>query len=1636
MADFSREPRAGSRPTTPPGHPRARKGSGNMRAVNTRLAPQETFFDDATPVDTHGDGDNQRERVRDSHDLSLHDSTRDSVVDNMLLSLDQFGGGPGFGDAAALYSNFDNDDFFLQDNPYPPPRPNRHRGHTYTSSHSSDYELHADDASSRYSTHHSRGRRSNSSNNIPTTMSRKSSIRQYSNLRDKQSNGLFGDFQQTSHTRGAGKKGSKGSTSSSMDFGHAGILGTHRFGLGNRSASFDHGIMADRSRISPSKTESVLDRGRPTYQPYHDYDAAPQPTIPAGPRRYHQEPPQSPLFQPPQPSYAPPQAPVVRRKNSVRSTTSRTLRKNKSQPEPNMRLQAQEFVNASTLRDLPPIPAFQDPPAPSPTVAMRKHAFPSPSTPVSTPKEKPGFFRRVFGGGYSKTQAQLSNSSNNSNVSHAEASPASSHYRSPDSNSIYTQARPQTTPSSSNHIASQLKAMPRPTQTANSSYKEPPPVPPTLAKKHSSFFRRRKKSVSESTKLPVMSLEFRAPPKQEVLPAQPSPGLSSLRKVMNPYLSDLGSPGEKTNDDREHQTLGEAVANEEHSKGFSPGYKPHKDATVRTVKPGSRGTENTPPSSRGEQVNFSHSFSTDSPKLKLKMKHGRTSLANAHEDTFLADSSSCNEDGSGRATPTRSGDKSAVGATEETRGLETSPTSSAFAQLTPDGKSDRKTNSGERRADFLSPDAADTTPSSSKTNPVSASDSATDVEDEGWIITSPAQKEQTSAKKSSGKSKRVWLEPTSSEENLAGSAHMSLPLEGARTSQNSSEKASPTTADATTPSSAEDDVFHSATSLPVLKIESREANSMPAIIDQEQPTRVDRERAFRIFSGDEPSLQKGQVAAVLGDVTLMSTRIRKAYMDLFNWSGFNILAAMRDLCGKLLLKAETQQVDRILMSLSERWCACNPNHGFKAIDVVHTICYSILLLNTDLHMADIESRMTRNQFIKNTLPTIVRVCQEAIKDAEDETLRPQSVMRRGSLPWNDKSEPNSPSAEATSFPTEAADEPLESRRARSRLSVKPPVRSGSEGLLTLDSATSESNILVNAPYNGPMKGWEFQIETVLKEFYNSIRQQRLPLYGSSALQTHEQPSSNNLSVSGMLRRTPSVLSKAPSESMSYRGRSQNDFRSVGNRWVSKTRSRPRLYPSSTVASSRTSLDDGSVFSPAGSSTWSRYSIGKTGTSMSMESLGSHFAHGGYQQAIGFANALSQAIIREEGAPVASNEEFTRVAPLLEDESLELVGAPWAKEGILKHKHHLESLDKKAKDRTWNECFAVIEKGYIRLFSFNMNSKSMRLKNKSRPSAGSVVGGGNWMDNAEALDSFLLRQSIASALPPPGYSKSRPHVWALSLPTGAVHLFQVGTPDIVREFVSTANYWSARLSKEPLMGGVSNIEYGWGDTVINPALIRQDSTPSSHAHVPRPSIASSMRSSVDHATGTPKPRLPGDKVSLADWSPPAQSMMASNLMEVDQLRALTDYVKNVEEELARHNELRAPMLIAVSPIIMLVCKHNLTIRFSSLLATPMPPKQCQIGNANPHIFCEKSSNSGPTSTRSPLHKPKRPRSTPSAKQMLKMTPKLMVTATQPSKHTLIQRLMVGWKFQKLPNPSLSPHNLLFFFLHALTMLCLD
>jgi hypothetical protein len=888
-----------------------------MRALNTNPPRQETFFDDATPVDNARDSRAESEpgQLRDSHDLSFVEgaTARDSVVDNMLLSLDQFSTGSLFG--ASSSSRREDESFFIRDHSYRPPGI-RNRGHTYTTSGSSDYSLHADDTTPRYPTH-SRARRSNSSNNIASPSLRNASARDpYAR---RQPNGAYGQYQQTAHMRGGGNKGSKSSGgSSSMDYGQSGILGTHRLGFGKRSASFDH---STRSGLPYANNDSVLDRGRTAYMNYdQDYDAAPEPTIPAGPRRM-QPAPQSVAAQPPQqPSFAPPMSPGPRRRGSVRSNTSyQTLRKGKSQLEPSMRAQAQEFVNAATLRDLPSEPVYQEATAPAPTVGTRKSLFGTQDA-APAPKERQGFFRRVFGGSSSKTQAQPAAASHLSST--ASADPLSSSQSRPaEIDSIYSNNRPRTTPSNTAYIANQQKSLPKvPQSAAGRSNEMQPPAPPVLAKKPSSFFRRRKKSFSEITKPPVMSLDF-APPPKPFIPAQPSPGVSSLRQVMNPYLVESPIAGEKFYESREHQRTG-GERNGEHPQGFSPGYKPHRDATVRTVIPDSREASPHPPS-RSEQLK-SDLQSAGGSKLKLKVKHGKPAPAvvTPQEDTFLADSSSCNEDRSGRASPVHE-PSGAV----EMRKPSPGPTSSSLNQTATEGTSEPKAR-GDPHPGLLTPNARVTSDTGSASQRTSAAD------EDGWVVTAPTT-EGKDARGRSPSARRVWLDTTVTEESPVDTTDsLQLPLEGARLSTQPLEQPSvPVTPDVGSPA---DDVFHSATSLPIVHVETRDSDkTMPSLVEDRsthpEPTDADRERALKIFNGNESALQKSQSATILGDVTLSAARTRKAFMDLFDWTNFTILAAMRDMCGKLVLKAETQQVDRILMSLSERWCECNPNHGFKEV---------------------------------------------------------------------------------------------------------------------------------------------------------------------------------------------------------------------------------------------------------------------------------------------------------------------------------------------------------------------------------------------------------------------------------------------------------------------------------------------------------------------------------------------------------------------------------------------------------------------------------------------------------------------------------------------------------------------------------
>ncbi|TQS38608.1 hypothetical protein Golomagni_00883 [Golovinomyces magnicellulatus] len=1497
-------------------------------ATHTGWAPLlvETFLDDITPINSPTFEENKNNsflarRNRDSHELALSPrAPRQSLVDHMLLSFDQLK--PNHSSVEQKSSDLINSQLSEEEeSPYSASCDNKlQRSIAISATWSGDeirqkssYSNDVEDLneSSRYPTgRYTRSRRKNNNAKAKALVDMGVSERLDSQLkfRSQSTHGKSHRSYSQSET-GGNKSNNCVNLISSQSISSPEWARQHQ----SRSSSFDNG---GEIHTYTSKRRGL----NANCGPYH-HSVPLTPVIPYGQRPKLSTSEINLLHDYPTLQNSPKKLDSKKSSKSIRSSSRgrNSIERSNNPKNPIISstttkiLLANRNSSPDRSRDLPPVPSqINEKPAvyrkvrkESSSSSTNATTSPAASTSRAQSKERQGFFRRVFG-------HPKNNVSNNTLCQLLDQFP-------PHGSSLSIEKRDQPrnrTPPTDHHVKSDSARETCPTPSPpllalhDHSHSEFfPESMPQLNKKPSSFFRRRKKSVSNPTTSNSPAVLLRTPSKdtsvEKMLPHPPS----SLQSVIHPYLQKIyPSIDQLTPENFEpyHDIYGEVL------RSFSPTYEPSSAVPVRSVET--------------EEPESKQSLGSRTTTKQLSMWPYSSQDPGSDSDEEIAE----------RDTLLMPDNSEKEGDAFQLRSVFINPrAANSFGEKTPVLERNYVSKSLPFPRKFITDE--DVTFSWSRSPPLIPRQQMTESafsmrkthiarqHSEDWVKVT-----QSKTLSTTDKDDRVWLEPSSSEEEesipsqLDTSECVLSNLDQIRSHSKSSTQESI----ASIPDSLVDEKLNS-NKPHENKITPKEpiiSEAYKGDQDEVDDTAIKEiEISRQIFEGIQDVIPKHKAAAWLGEEERSRAKVLEAYFGLYNFTNLNILAALRNLCGRLILKAESQQVDRILLAFSHRWSECNPCHGFKSTDVIHIIAYSLILLNTDLHLADIEQKMSRNQFTKNTLATIKKI----VTDLGPDTF--------------DHGRPTIMPSKSTTFEQDLAKQDLKIDRVSididgvsPRFSVKPSMlkintEKASPTPLDYETPNDNSGPLVRSLFRGTLRTWEVQIEIILKGFYSSIRNERLSLSGSLPEKSNNQGSTGNSNLStltnSVLRRTPSVLSHTPSETQSYRSRAADTLLKVGNgKRSNKNRSRPRIYPAASgLGSSRTSLDDqSSMWSPV-SSTWSKYSLGKTPTSVSVDSLGSACPNEEYQQSIGFANAISQAIIREElEGNTRSNfpeNNDTQEAHLLEDESLELHGAPWAKEGMVKHKHHLESLDKKARERNWSDVFAVIEKGYLTLFSFS--AKSIRQKTKDKP-AQFFVGGGNWQENAENLGSFLLQQTIASALPSPGYSKARPHVWALSLPTGAVHLFQVGTPEIVKEFVSTANYWGARLSNHPLVGGISNIEYGWSDYIIK--MVENSNQTVGTDNSKKPTTGSRNRSmsalsneqssgrlSLDQVGfGASQKIFQGDKISLTDWTPPTQSMRPSNLAEHDQLRALTAYVSGIEEELQKHNKLRNTMLLAFSP----------------------------------------------------------------------------------------------------------------------------
>ena len=798
---------------------------------------RETFLEENTPVDPPRSQEPEYDLDdKDADDLSFSSRhvPRLSMFDNMLQSLDRLSDGRSDANnpvvstskATAFNSDVDIRSRYNTFTTY------RRRGHTVSSSLSSENDVRKENIQPVDARSTGRVFRSNSNSNFSKGSNKLPSI--------------FGEDEPSTRTRvflaqraihpaeksrqmqtRSGHTSGKSSVSSSIDLGEM-IAGPPigKAGTGNRrSRSFDYG--SNRNMI-------------PSFKDVSQIEAAPTPVIRPGPAAR-----QLPLPTSPQPT-------TLAHKNSSKSSKSHHGRKDRSATlgGASGKAKAEQSTDPwHNLEALPSLPTHVSSPGLNSVFVEAK--------PTSTLRERPGFFRRMFWSGKSTVPSGT--------VRELSGAPQ------PDSSASLDVERPEVLVS--DNSAAPRARLPKQVQRepASSNASHVKTAPPTVTKKSSAFFRRRKKSASENIPVPF-PVNLR---ELQVNPDLPSP-VSSLRQVMDPYLAEA------------RQSIASFQSIRDTAQGYHTALSsPAAPHDVFSTSEGGLGGLNEDLEGRVRPAALPILQIPGSwHSSKLHVPAGDHNLV-----SFLADSSSAEL---------------------------SAKSSSNSPQPTVDRPKTSPTNAYSERSPRLRPEESLPRNSSWKNGELHSQ----------FPVVSTATSALSGSLFSPGtKLGQAVPGQVAPDELPVTSPKVSSPLPAAQQSPH--------------PSGSELSVYKSAPSTPVVvqsdssHVENpnsplSQAFNVSTEEDNGSPSEEDKERALMIFENRDDEIEPGTAAAWLGDAGTDRGRIRTAYMKVFDWTNLDILSGMRSLCDRLALKGETQQVDRILDSFSKRWCACNPNHGFKS----------------------------------------------------------------------------------------------------------------------------------------------------------------------------------------------------------------------------------------------------------------------------------------------------------------------------------------------------------------------------------------------------------------------------------------------------------------------------------------------------------------------------------------------------------------------------------------------------------------------------------------------------------------------------------------------------------------------------------
>ncbi|ETO17358.1 hypothetical protein RFI_19964, partial [Reticulomyxa filosa] len=101
-------------------------------------------------------------------------------------------------------------------------------------------------------------------------------------------------------------------------------------------------------------------------------------------------------------------------------------------------------------------------------------------------------------------------------------------------------------------------------------------------------------------------------------------------------------------------------------------------------------------------------------------------------------------------------------------------------------------------------------------------------------------------------------------------------------------------------------------------------------------------------------------------MTKMTSKVMHQYIDSIDFEGLELDDAVRKLCTHFKLPGEGQKIDRIMQKFAERYCLQN-EEAFRQADDAYILAYSIIMLNVNLYNPNVKTRMSKEQFVKNTM---------------------------------------------------------------------------------------------------------------------------------------------------------------------------------------------------------------------------------------------------------------------------------------------------------------------------------------------------------------------------------------------------------------------------------------------------------------------------------------------------------------------------------------------------------------------------------------------------------------------------------------------------------------------------------------------